>query len=268
MTWLRKSLCAAAVASFAAITATGCERNDGILFVRGALAIDTTDCIAAPEDGATLLAGGTLDRSLRAGSYRAALLLGNQLTPRASREQLRVETNLVVVRGAEVTLESITGERLDLSPNPNPYSTLATGEVPPSEGTEPGLGVTFADIVPAGIALSGTVISRVRVFGETLGGTEVESNEYIFPIEICNGCLVNYSASSFDDTNGPSARYLCARSSTDDSGTPACVLGQDRIVDCTLCSAANDVCRDPCRNCEQFDPETCDPASVAPSGCP
>jgi hypothetical protein len=65
--------------------------NASMLFIKGVLAIEATNCAAKPEAAATLRAGGRLDVSL-ANGYVAALLVGSQLTQRGSREQLRTET--------------------------------------------------------------------------------------------------------------------------------------------------------------------------------
>lgn len=39
-----------------------------------------------------------------------------------------------------------------------------------------------------------TIIARLRLKGATLDGKEVESNEFLFPIDLCLGCLVNVPA--------------------------------------------------------------------------
>ena len=54
---------------------------------------------------------GTLDLALR-DSYVASILVGNQLTERGSRNQLRTETSRVRLEGAEVTLEDANGNEL------------------------------------------------------------------------------------------------------------------------------------------------------------
>jgi len=36
------------------------------------------------------------------------------------------------------------------------------------------------------------VIARIRVKGETVDGRAVESNEFLFPITVCNGCSITY----------------------------------------------------------------------------
>src|SRR5690606_8651239 len=119
-------------------------------------------------------ANGVLDR-LFANDYTAALLIGNQLTARGSREQLRTETSRVTLRGAEVRLETLKGA--ELAPA---FSSTATGFVDAAAGTDPSLSVMYASLIPASISSTlpqGTVVAKVRVFGNTLGGQDVESAE-------------------------------------------------------------------------------------------
>jgi hypothetical protein len=94
------------------------------------------------------------------------------------------------------------------------------------------------------------VVARVRVFGDTLGGQEIESNEYSFPIFVCEGCLVTYPVDAADPDQGPGV-YLCELSSDEATVVPdqICALGQDVVVPCTICAAQSAVCQDPCQNC-------------------
>src|SRR5204863_1557151 len=78
------------------------------------------------------------------------------------------------------------------------------------------------------------VVSSVVVRGRTLGGNEVETGEFLFPISICSGCSVFFPA----EANDPAQCYLCDAT---DSETPApnCRPGQDRPIDCRLCAGSN-----------------------------
>jgi hypothetical protein len=232
-----------AVLSGFALALGGCADNESMLYIQGVIALNRTDCVLNPESNAELLPGGILDQSLASG-YRAALLVGSQLTQRGSREQLRTETARLSLRGAEVSLESVAGE-----PLMDEFSALGTGFVNPSSGTEPGFGGLIVDIIPAGVTLDdGQIIAQIRAFGETLGGQEVESNLFPFPISVCSGCLIEYPASANDQPAG--APYLCGFSA--DEGTRSderiCFAGQDTPISCTECSAYADVCRDPALN--------------------
>lgn len=75
---------------------------------------------------------------------------------------------------------------------------------------------------------------RLRVFGTTASGNDVDSNEFVFPIEICMGCLIHIPTDAIDITAEvtPNCRNL------DQIGEAreVCegIRGQDEPVDCRL----------------------------------
>jgi len=241
-----RAICAALPLALAAAAAPGCAENESQLFIVGVMKLEASDCILDPDADAPLLTGGVLDRALRNG-YRGGLLIGSQLTERGSREQLRTETARLTLRGAEVRLETVGGAALA------EYTTVGTGFANPSSDTEPGYGAMAVDIVPAGAPLSdGLILARIRVFGETLGGQEIESNEYFFPIEVCNGCLISYPIEAAAEDLAPGEPFRCSQTPVEAGSIaqqPVCVVGQDVTVPCTTCSASTPACADPCQNC-------------------
>jgi hypothetical protein len=154
----------------------------------------------------------------------------------------------VVLKGAEVRLETLTGESLH-----KPFSSTATGFVDPASGTDPSIAVMYATLIPASVLETleeGTLIANVRVFGETLGGQDVESSELAFPVEVCNGCLVAYPASARDLT-ADGADYICkvatdaaSMATTQDTELP-CNVGVDLQAPCTVCSGVSRLCQRP-----------------------
>jgi hypothetical protein len=128
----------------------------------------------------------------------------------------------------------------------------ATGLVNPAAGTTPGLATVFAQLIrPADLGAlgpAGQAIVRIRIFGTTLGGQEIESGDYDFPIQVCDGCLISYPSEAADPT-APGNTYLCSYAADTESTTDQiCSLGQDDVVPCTECAAFNGVCRDPALN--------------------
>jgi hypothetical protein len=247
----RKLIAVSALALGSLLFAPSCATNDSSLYIVGVLAIDSSNCIAQPDGTSALLAGGTMDIQFVSG-YRAFVLVGNQLTQRGSREQLRTETSRITLRGAEIQLTDVTGAVLYPK-----YSTAGTGFVDPSTGTVAGLAAMGVDVIPSGLPGFGTqqkpfeIVAKIRVFGDTLGGESIKSSELDFPITICDGCLVTYPPDAAD-TGAPNGTYLCARQATSSSssttGDEPCRLGQDKVFSCSLCSATSDVCRDPLNN--------------------
>lgn len=225
-----------------------CADNNSSLFVVGVMVPDPTTCIATPDATAPFLSNGVLDLAFTR-SYTGVVLVGNQLTERGSREQLRTETSRISLRGAEVTLTTVDGREL------GNYSTVGTGFVNASAGDVPAYASMAVNIIPSALGnnpallAAGSVVAKIRVFGDTLGNIAVTSSELTFPINICEGCLVTYPSSAADpaQAGGP---YLCttaASTQTSDEAAP-CVIGQDQSFPCTACSAALDLCRDPSQN--------------------
>jgi hypothetical protein len=242
MSSFSKTMTVGALLASAGLSTVGCAENESSLFVIGVYALSRTQCIADPNSTAVLLPAGTLDRTL-ANGYNAALLVGSHLTPRGSRENLRTETSRLSIEGARITLYTTDNREIVLP------DVAATGFVHPGSGTDPGLATVFAQLIrPADLASlgpAGQAVVRVRIFGTTLGGQEIESGDYDFPIQICDGCLISYPAAAEDPT--VAGDYLCnfAVDAEVETTDTICSLGQDDVIPCTLCAGFNPVCRDP-----------------------
>jgi len=226
------------------LSLSACADNESMLFIVGVLAVEETDCVMTPQATAIVRSGGVLDLALRS-SYTAGLLVGSQLTQRGNRDQLRTETARLTMRGAEVRLETAEGAQIA------EFTSISSGFVHPAAGSDPGYGVVAAELIPAGAPVGpGVVVARISVFGDTLGGEEVQSNEFLFPIQICNGCLIDYPAEASQE-NLPPDVYLCRLQSEMETiaADAVCRIGQDVRVPCTVCSAQSGICKDPCQNC-------------------
>lgn len=167
--------------------APSCADNDSSIFIRQVqFQAATDDCIVSPDTDSTFLSRGVIDTSLTS-SYSAWLLVGNQLSPRGNSQTLRPETSRVHLYEAEVTLFSFDSTELAA------YSQPITGFADPTTSSEPGYGLANVQLVdPSAIPNlpdNQTIVARVKVFGRTLGGIEVETGYWDFPIEVCSGCL-------------------------------------------------------------------------------
>jgi hypothetical protein len=218
----------------AAVGSTGCADNDSLLFIQGVFFLEAPSCEIQPEENAALLAGGGILDTALSDRYIAPLLVGNQITRRGSRDQVRTETSRVALKGAEVHVLSQGGSELTA------FTTLSDGFVHPGTGEDPGFGQITVTLVPAqrsGVPAVGTgerveTLAAVRVFGETLGGQEVESNEYRFPVTLCNGCLIGFPSTAQDPTGDPDR---CVGDPDDAPEFTGCFFGQDAPIDCRLC---------------------------------
>jgi len=98
-----------------------------------------------------------------------------------------------------------------------------------------------------------TILVKLKMFGETTAGNEVDSNEFVYPIEVCNGCLLEYPTEAIDPAfPAPNCRLIDDFSSAD-SELP-CFPGQDEAVDCrAICPLVlGDEERDPDGLCSSF----------------
>lgn len=250
---LRNTAAAGLFALGAALSSSACVDNDSSLFVMGVFNLSSTQCLADPSDNAVLLPQGVLDRAF-ARSYRAALLVGSHLTERGSREKLRTETSRLQIEGAHVQVFGTTGGSVS-------FDTPATGLANPASGTDPGVSVVFAQFIRPEdmgdpdnpddygvLGPPGQIIVRVRIFGTTLGGQEIESGAYDFPILVCRGCLVTYPPDAAVPNTTPNSPYLCSADVDTAQESTICYLGQDDAIPCTYCASYDDICRDPNQN--------------------
>jgi hypothetical protein len=202
---MRRLLHLVAAGSFIVIGGllSGCAENDSVLFIQGVILPEPPDCTFTAELTGTMLGSGTVDKDLTK-SYQAALLVGNQITRQGSRDQLRTETSRVSILGAEVHVLAEDGGELDS------YTVPAHGQIDPGSGQEPGYGVVSTTLLDGLNLGTDHVTSKVQVYGQTLGGQDVESNWFRFAIHIIRRTL----------STGP-----CDPLTTDESTT--CWFGQD-----------------------------------------
>jgi hypothetical protein len=232
-----------------AVLAPGCADNNSSLFITAVLYRKPPQCVVIADQTQETLGGGVLDLSFTK-SYVAALLVGNQLTSRGSKQTLRTETSRVTLNGAEITLTDSQGHEIAR------YSVNGTGFVDVSRGEDSGFGIFDAELIPAsmgtkldtamtmtkmGIAnpslqTSDQVVARVRVFGSTLGNEDVTSSELSFPITYCQGCLVDFPLAAIDPTSN-----TCDVAPTD-LPVGGCRVGQDDPIDCRVCASTMDLC--------------------------
>jgi hypothetical protein len=210
-------------------------------FIQGNVALVAPACSARADATVATVGTGRLDVALRL-DYVATLLVGSQLAPRADKANLRSETMITNITGAEVQLYTDTGE-LDTE-----FTVPASGIIPPSGSADPGFGIIEATLIPAatGLALANELTSRsevrtrvaqVKVFGETLGGEDVESAEFPYVIRVCEGCMIEFPPADLDGNRN------CV--GVDTNPEPPCHVGQDDLIPCTACVAYNDFCANP-----------------------
>jgi hypothetical protein len=214
------------------------------MYIRQVQAPSKSDCTYAADPTQLHIQTGMLDLAISR-RYWATLLIGNQLIQQGSAELVRSETSRIVVNEAEVQVETSRGETIGEA-----FRVPGTGFADPSTANEPGWGLfqtilidyTRSEMIRKMAGFSGDmpinktipVVAVVRLFGNTLGGTDIESAEYRFPIEVCYGCLVSFTPEGVDDAAAvvPNCQKALAAGATLVS---ACIAGQDQLLDCRIC---------------------------------
>jgi hypothetical protein len=223
------------------LAGVGCTDEESGLFIQGNMELTPPACVARAEGTSTLLISGVLDVGLKL-DYEATLLVGSQLTPRTDKENLRTETMIAIITGAEVHLFTDTGSE------ETAFTVPASGVIRPDPSDDPGFGVISATLIPqaTGQNLSDdmqrgevrTRVAEVKVFGQTAGGLDVESSALRYVIRVCKGCLVDFPPAAVGATG------QCNRQQDQNPQLP-CLFGQDAVVDCRSCAATNAICQTP-----------------------
>jgi hypothetical protein len=225
--------------SFAVLIAlAACEDNRGSIFIRGVVPAEvdatTGGCTIDPASD-TLLSGGTVDVGLTTG-YTLDLSVANQMIARADRSTLSAEVNRVTFNRAEIRISSSTAIRKSR------FSSLVSGIVDPStDGSTPGLGYVSVNVVEPDLAadLFGSMqkgdttelVAYVKLFGESLGGNDVETDFFQYPFTACVGCLVTFPV-----------KDGVVDCETADTTTGTCRIGQNGAVGCSSCRS-NPICQ-------------------------
>jgi hypothetical protein len=227
-------------ALFVGVAAIGCTEERTSFFIEANIKIDPPECIARAESSATRLLGGFLDVGL-AREYEATLLVGSQLAPRGDKTNLRSETMITTITGAEVHLYTDVGAPDPYAPE---FTVPATGVILPSGSADPGYGIVIATLIPQAsvVGLADEIVSTqerhtrvavVSVFGTTIGGLDIESAEFTYVITVCEGCLVDFPIEAISTSDGS-----CFGAATDGQVIP-CRFGQDDGVDCRICAGSS-----------------------------
>jgi hypothetical protein len=242
---------ASVVACVGGLVLSSCAHDDSSLYVVQIVAPPRPDpvqgCLyAAPSAQVPGLFGGVLDVGLSS-TYSPVVMLGNQLNARSDQLNVRTETNRINIRGAIVRVTDSQGNQL------SSFTSLSEATIEPQTGSTPGLGQASITLVDpgtaAGLAQSltnrsarKTIVAYFRVYGNTLGGTYVESSEFQHVVETCNGCLVSFPPDAVDPAKPtPNCAAGIGTAGANTLATP-CQLGQNQIVDCRLCVNSLDVC--------------------------
>ncbi|MBL8718091.1 MAG: hypothetical protein JNL79_19075 [Myxococcales bacterium] len=244
--WIKstsKFVSALAMLGGASLLVPSCADNGVSLFIRGVIAIKAPDCIAKPDADATLWPSLYFDSAITT-QVEVPLLIGSQLFGRGDPKTSRGEPNRIQLSGAEVELTDTGGAAIV------PKFTVPTlGVVDPTASSDASYGVAYVTLIPSGVAAAVVaktgatnyatrklILANVKVFGKTLGGTDVESLPVAIQIYACFGCSVIFPSDAADAAVGSPN---CLKASTQ---SKTCLKG----VEQTSCQDCNAVA---CFNC-------------------
>ncbi len=238
-----------ALAAGSAIPA--CAHNDGSLFVSGVLAPPTPAggvCLYTAAPSAPGISRGTVDAALT-NSYSPFFLVGSALLAQSNPTTPQVESARLTLQGVDVRVVDPVDNSEWMNAN-----VLAAGTVEPSSGGAPAytaLGAAVMDAKAiAHFTPQGTVASKlaevyVKFYGTTLGGEYIESNEFLFPVDVCFGCLVSFPPGAkvkATTANPTPVSPYCSGATPTTTDLAACVMGQDQLVDCQKCFELSPKC--------------------------
>ncbi len=222
----RRTAALALLAAGATILGASCANEDTSIFIRGCLAVPHDTCTVTAAITSTESLAGQIDAAY-AGEYRCFALVENNMVPQQDQNTLKTETNGVQLYEAEVQVLDSTGAVVTYNGGASAaaFSVPVSGYVDPSQSGTAGVGISLVTMIDAGTmqALGKAVIATkiqqqvtasVVIKGRTLGGFEVHTNEFLYPITI-----------GYGNSCGVPAGQTCVGSNA--TSTADCLLGQD-----------------------------------------
>lgn len=223
-----------------AVLVPACAENDSSLAIIGVLVPTTDTCLVVADITSPQYKEGTFDVAIGY-QYAASVLVENQMVPRGDPNKLRTETNSVQLYSADVQVQDASGATLARADGSSAEFTVPiSGFVGVGLGGVPGVGFTNVLMIDSATAkdLAGSLkgqalnlIASVVIHGRDLGGNEVKTGAWAFPITACDGCLVECPPKASDPLLAKGPNCL----STAEDPKPNCRLGLDTAVDCRLC---------------------------------
>jgi len=195
-----------------ALALPGCVDDYGSFYITKARAADPGCVTPQPATGGIFLPKGLLDVSQKRG-YLMFPQVENHMASTSG--TAGVELNRVAMREYRVAID--LGEVPGSYPEHlTKYTELTSGTLEPNgqvvswlNAVPDGLAAALATVIPA--AVRPTIVAEVRAFG-VRSGSDVETPPFRFPIELCNGCLVDLRPTCpTDETTTTVHKNACGR---------------------------------------------------------
>jgi hypothetical protein len=254
-----QTLAVATTIALALGIAPACVDNDQSIYIHSILApsASRTNGICSYTSDATQpqLSQGEVDVYLR-DTYFSEILVGNGMIARGDSLAPRTESNRAHIQGGVVRVTDANGKSY------GEFTALGDGFVDPSSAGTPNfgpMGITTIDATTMGKIQNDVqpgqpviAVVNIKIFGQTLGGVDLESSEFQFPVVVCKGCLIQFTGHDDPQVAGVDCNADATAAATGSTGgatssasQPPCFAGQDEFVQCTDCKATNKACTAP-----------------------
>ncbi len=233
-----------------ALGACTADSGDEGIFITKNVAAPDTGCTFAASESSPFLAHGTFS-IYSTSAYQLHPQMKSRVTATAAQEDART----ILLRGARVELEfadpnlfSAT-EIADMrAQGVTRFETLFSAPLPPTGGIADGdvdlIPVSVLDRIiakrPEVLSLTGEsfrteLIAKVVVFGD-MSGSEVTSQEFQYPVTVCNDCVANVLGTC-PLPAGTTTRKGNACNPYQDGTADCCSMGNDVICPATVGTA-------------------------------
>lgn len=248
---LGQTLAIATLGVLATALTPACAENDQSIYIRSVLAPPQNRqngaCLYTSDPTAPMLFGGEVDTAVLSdgdgkivGGYTAILLVGSQLIGRGDPTAPRTESNRVHINGVVVRVTDANGGFI------SEFTAPGSGTLEPQLNNTPAFGLVGATVLDPDTltkirALAGNfrntplILVNMKAFGKTVGGVDVESGEFQFPVSVCKGCLLSVAIGDDPSSAGPDCK-LGLGANTGTSVVLPCRPGQDEGTPCQVCS--------------------------------
>jgi hypothetical protein len=188
-----------------ALVGSGCAPEGPTAFVTFAIAPDA-HCLYA-SSAETFYPKGSYDISPDGGNgskacdepYQVVLKTNSFLRSNSDPDLGRAEPNILRVHSAEVKLMNLQKQPLlfadDEGTLPNPFLVTTGGILEPATSNESASGVSAVEVIPVAYTpflydfVNDQILAEIQLFGTTTGDVDVDFQPFVYPIEICDGCM-------------------------------------------------------------------------------
>jgi hypothetical protein len=189
-----------------------------------------TSCVLTGMTGQAFTSQGVIAAASPVG-YLATPLIESRITALTGQESIKT----IHLQGATVHLSLPAGSTgITLDPNEAAFDAPFSGDLPPSGTANVGFEIVPESVITKVRALGAAMPVHVelkadiRVYGE-LSGSRIEATPWIYPVTVCNDCVVAVAGTC-------PATIMTPR-----VGNP-CNVFQDGVVDCCVSSTGALVC--------------------------